>query len=580
MTNAMINDLNALQPVGINRGNLVRKVIEHLDEAQLLAVKSWAEPVTKRGLRRSKRYTVSDGAYAKVQRLRDAQVPVFDLIRHGIAVYLSLPHDMLFRDISLLLDWKKQEVKRRQLRDRQTRQTVDIKRASTEMIASPILASLDIDRKSYIEALAIRMRRGELGPIDASDLARRFGLTDAEIATVSDLAGDVHIGLGAPDRPGITEFSSGSLAVEARSRLTKVAHEGVTRAEEARLQSLAAARARLQLEKLGPFPHVEDEDACRAWLEHAAASLSKSELDQLWRQFLAKRTAAQHNPAPHHNRSAIEAHVRATATITRRPIPGTDYEIEEHEIPGTVEAGPTVEALIGAPAPLDVRPIVPGKADADFAKLGAIPDHPKFRDGVLMCPIKDCPMAAGHEGPHYPTPAPNYIMDIGDNGIAYVRDGTKTLIGKFAVPAGTIQSTKAIPEAGIVEVITDEGKQTVQLEPISDEEKIVLADALQDHAIFELITLELEEKFALRSDEPITESHMVELYAVVRDRIFQEIDKGSLPGFTKDQAETVFARTMLRLRKKFDLPAFDLIDSGDEQPPGFDAEAAFEDTEE
>lgn len=524
MTDAMISDLNALQPVGINRGNMVRKVIDHLDADELLKIKDWPEPPMKRGLRRSKRYAVSDEAWAKVERLRVAGVPVFDLIRHGVAVYLSLPHDMLLRDDSILLDWKKQKVRRRQLRDRKTRQTVDLKRASTEMIATPILDSMGVSRDEYLHALSIRMRRGELGRIDSEGLARRFGLTDLEIARVNELAQEVHVGLSPPDRPGLEHFDPNALATEARAKLSVTATQGVARAEQARRQQLAANRARLALESLGPFPHVDDEAACRDWLERAGESLPKTEVDHLWRQFLSKRSAAAEAKAQSNGQAPAEAPTRAAGAN---------------------------EILTEAVGVLD-------EAVGDYCAT------------CRMAPCV-CPKANSTPNPHRDVKPDNverrYAMDVADNGYGYVRDETKTLIGKFVLPKEPYDGITALPEAGIVELFTPDGsKQIIGLEPVSDEERILLGEALQDHAIYELIRLELEEKFAMRGDEPITEGHMVELYTVVRNRIFKEIDAGNLEGFSKDDAEAVFARTMLRLRKEFALPAFDLIDNGDGVP--------------
>lgn len=685
MTDAMINDLNALQPVGINRGNLVRKVIEHLNEVELLKIKNWEEPPRQRGLRRSKKYSVSDEAKAKVERLRDAGVPVLDLIRHGIAVYLSLPHDMLLRDESLLLDWKKQKVRRRQLRDRKARQTVNLKRAATETVANPILASMGITRDEYIRSLSIRMQRGELGQIDSEGLARRFGLTDVEIARVNELAADVHVGLSAPDRVGLDGFDPNALADEARSKLSKTAAAGVARAEDARKRQLAANRARLALEALGPFPNVNDEAAVRSWLEEAGKSLPKDEVDQLWRQFLAKKAERAPGPGP----------VRAAGMSegTERRAPGRPKTTEKKQLARYMNGGVTDDREVEAPAvhsgtnviqslsddvavDMDREALKPNRtpcghckddppgsppckacggsgffevkptmstadqAQADieaqedakifeakpFKKIDGV-DYPPEADvfpseygpitpgpGQVGAPFGDDGMvinAVTGPAPGAPLiyndpedgamkglahrdatprnmkpeqPERRYAMDVADNGYGYVRDETGRLIGRFVMPTTEYDSVLALPEAGIVELVSGGEKQIIGLEPVTDEERIMLGEALQDHAIYELITLELNEKFAMRGDEPITEGHMNELYTVVRNRIFKEIDAGNLEGFTKDEAEAVFARTMLRLRKDFNLPAFDLIDNGYGEPdetvtaidPEFDAEAAFD----
>lgn len=569
MTDLMIDDLNALQPVGINRGNLVRSVINHLDEAELMKVETWPELPTKRGLRRSKRYAVSDESYAKVQRLRAAKIPVYDLIRHGVAVYLSLPHDFLLRDLSLLLDWRKQAVQRTQLRDRKSRVATDMKIASADTVTAPILDSLNIDRDEYVTSLAVRLRRGELGMVNAETLARRFGLSADEIAKLTTLAGEVHVGLETVVRPGIDLFDSNSLAVEARSRLTETATESVTRAETARIGRVTEQAARLKLEALGPFPNTSDEQACRAWLEAAGASLPKVEIDQLWRQFLSKRDTARAR-APAHapgidrdlgvdpqfvqaleqdltrasekgfpdvteqvsavfqalEREAIEASAHVTVAtptreqfetvrdaVLREPIPGTDYVIEERTVPGST--------------------VLP----TDLSKLVVVP-------------------------PKRSLPPAEYVMDIAE-GVGYVRNGSEELIGKFSIPSEPFEDARALPEAGVVELIVNGEKQTIRLETITDEEKVLLGEALQDRAVYDLIKSELEEKFALRGDEPITEAHMNELYVVARARVFSEIDAGNLPGFTKDDAEATFARTMLQLRTEFRLPAFDIIDNSE-----------------
>jgi hypothetical protein len=136
------------------------------------------------------------------------------------------------------------------------------------------------------------------------------------------------------------------------------------------------------------------------------------------------------------------------------------------------------------------------------------------------------------------------------------------------VPDGAdLDTATANVSTGVVAISLEDGRRlTLPLEPIGDDEKAALGEALQDAAVYELLKAELEARFSERGDEPITEAHMAELYQAARNRLFLAVETGELDGLAKTEIETILARTMLRMRTDFGLPAFGLIDNPDSAP--------------
>ena len=480
-------DLDALRSRGVNRGSLVRKLVDLLDEQALTAVESWPPPPRRRGLKKSRTYQVTDEQKAKIERLRSAGVPVYDLIRHGLAVHIAMPDDMLLSDDSILLTTMRAELKKKRDRKRRASAGRTARIQVNRAIQGPIFESYGMDRAQWLRLAALAVRRGRIqiaaGEHLSEAVAAAYGLTPDETTAVIELSQDSALAGAAPSqstggtavqRGTIRPFSATDAIVASRSDTV----ESVRDTLDARGLAMEDATMREIFEKgLGAFPNTSDLPKCRRWLEEAArmGRIPATEIESLWLKFLGMKEDAE-------------------------------KKLE-------------VQAILRPPTPIEATVVT---------------------------------------------------IDRSTDGRAYVSADDRQLAGCFTVPVGAdFDSVTADLDQRLVSMTMDDGRRiTLPLEPVDDAEQAALGEAMRDHAAYELLKTELESRFGDRGDEQLTEQHMAELYSAARNRLFRAIDSGELDGLGRADVETILARTMLRMRREFGLPAFGLIDNSDVERAG------------